>query len=225
MQPTHVSKVLTATLAPSTRGDLAITRTPLAEHLTAGFKTMSNPELIRMRYESVRLCGDLQARKSPRWLTLAGPSGTGKTLLAKAINRYVLQKGRYFRMNAPGGVVVQAHDTFFAKWGNVIEEMRKGDFSTVHMLCEKKENRSGALVPAIWFAVIDDIGQVEDSIKSYILGALGRIADARMGAWTVWTCNLGMEQIAQRLDQRIASRMIRDGNVVAENHARDFNLR
>jgi hypothetical protein len=34
------------------------------------------------------------------------------------------------------------------------------------------------------------------------------------GRWRVWTGNMSLEQIAARIDQRIASRMLRDGSVV-----------
>lgn len=230
MQATHVSKALTRTLEHQTKErGISTPMSPLAESLLEKFQTFQEPDLEHMRGEALRFCMDLQARKEPRWLTITGPSGTGKTTLARLIKQFVMQKGRYYRICAPGGDVMQQHPCFFASWPAVVDQMKTGDFSTVDSLCEKysgheaPESRRGKCV--VWFAVIDDIGQAQDTTKPYLLAALGRIADARLGAWTVWTSNLHCKEIGDRLDVRIASRMIRGGNVVVENNAVDFNIR
>lgn len=178
-----------------------------------------------MRRAALDFCEDLQARREPRWLSLLGPSGTGKTMLARIVSRYVVRKGRYYAIDGRAGKVVQAHETYFASWPEMVDEMKRGDFSTAELLCEKKEDRRGLKSPAVWFAVIDDIGQIEDTSKAYLMGTLTRMFDARLGAWTIWTSNLTFQQIAERFDERIASRMLRGANIVVENKAVDFNLR
>jgi hypothetical protein len=144
-------------------------------------------------------------------------------MLARLTWKYVMKRGRHYRIRGRTGEdIVQQHDCCWASWPEMVSEMKTGDFSTVEGLCEKEPERRS---PAAWFAVVDDIGQLEDTSKGYLLGALGRICEARLGSWTVWTSNLTLAQISERLDNRISSRMIRGENVVVENDALDFNLR
>lgn len=184
-----------------------------------------HPELMLMHQEALNFCTDLQSREKPRWLSLVGPSGTGKTMLAKAIKMFVAQQGCLYRFGKWADAPVMRHAVYFASWIAMVQEMKSGNFGSVELLCEKEIKPNGREDATYWFEVIDDIGQLEDTMKGYLLGALSRIADARMGKWTVWTANISLEQIAERLDDRIASRMIRDGNIVVENHCIDFNLR
>ena len=121
--------------------------------------------------------------------------------------------------------VVKACDCCFASWPKMVDEMKGGDFSTSELLCEETYDRRDRRVLGVWFAVIDDIGQIQDTSKAYLMATLTRMFDARLKGWTIWTSNLTFQQIAQRFDERIASRMLRGGNIVVENNAVDFNLR
>ena len=56
-----------------------------AEDLDFGFKTFNEPGLIRAHAEAVRFYTDMANLNQPRWLTLLGPCGAGKTHLAKAV--------------------------------------------------------------------------------------------------------------------------------------------
>lgn len=188
-------------------------------------ETENHPDLVAMYQAALDFCTDLQARETPRWLSLVGPSGTGKSMLARAIKKFVALKGCLYRFGKWADAPLMRHALYFASWPAMVQEMKAGNFGSVELLCERETKPNGKEDATYWFEVIDDIGQLEDSVKGYLLGALSRIADARMGKWTVWTANISLDQIAERLDERIASRMIRDGNVVVENHCIDFNLR
>ena len=126
---------------------------------------------------------------------------------------------------SPGYGINLTDQCYFAKWSKMVQEMKSGDFGTVDLLIEQESKWDGRIGKTYTYAMIDDIGQIEDALKSYLVGSLGRIADARLGSWTIWTANVGLEQLGECLDRRITSRMVRDGNIVVENNCIDFNIR
>lgn len=217
-----VGTALTGALARRTKGVEELTTPPLARQLLERFLTLGDPQLEMMKRAAERLCAEVQARAKPRWLTLLGNSGAGKSLISRCVYQFVKERGRYYRMKgATGEDVVQWHETFWANWRTDAREMRSGDFSIVDLLCTSPEHRNHE----IWFAVIDDLGASNETSRSYLLNAIDSIADARIGRWTMWTSNLTLGQIGDLLDPRIASRMIRDGNEVIQVDVPDFNLR
>ena len=70
---------------------------------------------------------------------------------------------------------------------------------------------------------IDDLGA--EYRTDYTVGALTEICDQRLGKWTFITSNLRLDGIAGEVDPRVASRMLRGENTVAETSALDFSLR
>jgi len=71
--------------------------------------------------------------------------------------------------------------------------------------------------------LLDDIGASSDS--SFSLEQLYSLLESRIRKWTVITSNLTLEEIGQRMDTRIASRLIRHNNVCVEVDTVDFSLR
>lgn len=186
------------------------------------FDTLSDPELEGMRAAAIQFAHDIWGnRKRGRWLTLTGRSGTGKTLLARHLMRFIERNLLRF---SPGYGITLTDNSCVVKWGEAVARMKSGDFCDAEILCDKETKWDNSVRAIYRFALIDDIGQPEDSSKGYVVAALGRIADARLGEWTIWTSNLYLQDIAA-IEPRLASRMIRDGNVVIENHCQDFNLR
>lgn len=170
---------------------------------------------------AARYLAEIQMELQPRWITFVGPSGTGKTTLARAMWRIIKKR---FLLFPPGYGINLGHSAYLVRWLSLVGDMKKGDFSHVENLCEMETKWDGQRGLTNHFALIDDIGQIEDAQKSYLIGALGRIADARMRSWTIWVSNLSIDQLGI-LDPRVASRMIRDGNEIVENNCLDFNLR
>lgn len=143
-------------------------------------------------------------------------------MLAKMVFQFIKANCLVF---SPGYGINLTDQCYFAKWSKMVQEMKSGDFGTVDLLIEQESKWDGRIGKTYTYAMIDDIGQIEDALKSYLVGSLGRIADARLGSWTIWTANVGLEQLGECLDRRITSRMVRDGNIVVENNCIDFNIR
>lgn len=126
-----------------------------------------------------------------RWISFLGPSGRGKTHLAKALAAHIGAKPW--------------------RWMRVLDYLRRGDFGVIHHLCD---------MPAL---VLDDIGAAYETEMSR--SKIGEIAERRIGKWTVWTSNYLLGGIAAEIDNRVASRMVRDGcRVVSFKEAPDWSL-
>jgi hypothetical protein len=194
---------------------------PLALDLLSPFQVLNSHSRAEMALVARVFCAEIQARAKPRWLSLLGPSGIGKTMLARAVMQFVKQQASFYRIPAPAGDVVQQHRYAWVNWRLACKQMRAGDFSVSEELCVPQKDRDYA----IWFAVVDDVGAGDEVDKGYLKNTLETIVDARLGAWTLFTSNLLLDQIGERLDRRIASRMLRDGNVVVEApNLPDWNL-
>ena len=184
----------TATQAPLTK---EATSNTAAWAKWAEFEMHNDDQLERMVAAMGRFIRDIKDGAPPRWLSLLGPSGAGKTHLAKRITRWARTTG-----NA----------VHFCSWRAFGEEMLTGDYSRTERLRDD------------WLVALDDIASKRD--KSGIASdKLDSTLDARLGRWTVITANLTLAQIAEQLDQRIASRMLRGGSEVVSVNAADWNLR
>lgn len=215
-----IDQTIRAAMEPPTKAEQDTTPQHASRMLEA-FDTCGDPQLVVMKQAAEDFCTAIAMRREPRWLSLLGSSGAGKTMLARIIFRFVKERARYFRIiGASGEPVIQAHEVLWVNWREAAKDMSAGCWSTIDALIERS-----SLDHAIWFAVIDDIGAADEAGKRFVLNALDHIADARLGMWTVFTSNLTPDQIASKLDPRISSRMIRGKNVVVKVEVEDFNLR
>lgn len=194
------------------------------------FQTLGDPDLELMAQAATEFVAMVQFRQAnpygshpePYWLSLLGASGTGKTMLATMVMRFIRKNCLIFTLKYGLNLTEQAASF---KWPETVRQLKQGQSDAIDFLCEKERKWDGERRCTCAFAMIDDIGQVEDSRKSYLLAALGQIADARLKEWTIWTSNLTLAQIAENVDPRVSSRMIRGSNVVVENRCIDWNLR
>lgn len=129
---------------------------------------------------------------NPRWLTIVGEAGCGKTHCAKALWREVK---RALNWNTSRCVYIP----HFVYWPQFVGELRGGD--GFDMLRDMQR----------WpFLFLDDIGAERDT-TGFATEALNTLLGCRSGKWTVLTSNLGAIDWA-KTEPRIASRMIRDGS-------------
>lgn len=147
---------------------------------------------------------------APRWLTLAGSSGVGKTHLARAVYRQFMEQNRFeLKYDATRGRIY-GNTAIYCDWRSACKQFAVFDLQD-DLINE-------------WFVVLDDIA-TENDRKGDVTAALERIIAGRKNKWTLITCNLSLQQIAERLDTRIASRMLRDNGEVIEVNVMDYALR
>lgn len=176
------------------------------------FDTFGDPQLERMLAAAVQFADDINAGQSPRWLSLLGTSGAGKTFIAKQVIRW-FKTTSLFRtsIDEKTGEIVYPGD--FYSWRKTADAILGGDYSRVDELCAEK------------FVVLDDIGAEYRDKNGIVKSKLDRILDARVGKWTILTCNQSLEQISLDMDTRISSRMLRNNSAVVDVDVIDYNLR
>lgn len=163
---------------------------------------------------SLRFCTAMTSEPAGHWLTLAGNSGAGKTMLARRVKRFYDQCLSTYRDEATGANL--ARRQIFANWGTCLSWMLEHDYSFIPDF--KRAD----------FLVLDDIGAEYTRMRELSASKLYEILGAREGKWTVITANLSAADIGDKLDVRIASRLLRSGSVVVDVsklEVPDFNLR
>jgi DNA replication protein DnaC len=150
----------------------------------------------------------------PYWLSLLGNSGVGKTRLARAVWRTYESVTKFdIWLDAPRQVIRGSRGQF-VPWRNLCSVVREGAWGWVEDLCHDD------------FVILDDVGAEYDREGSgFTVSILDRILNARREKWTMLTCNLSLEAIGDKLDVRIASRLLRDGNQVIECDANDYAMK
>ena len=99
-------------------------------------------------------------------------------------------------------------------WPHCVERMLEGDFGFTRQ-CKDD-----------WFLALDDVGVENEKLRELGTSKLFAILNERQHKFTLLTCNYGLSEIAQRMDPRIASRLIRHGGVIVDSTGvSDFNTR
>ena len=133
-------------------------------------------------------CTDLIAGRNPRWLSLLGKPGTGKTHLAKRIREH-------YKAAKPNRI------TRFHRWKDIVDDyLLQWDFGIIDFLSFEVD-----------LLILDDIG-VEKATQIG-LSNLYKVLDNRLGKWTIITSNLKLPQIVD-MEGRVASRMVRGGSQI-----------
>lgn len=230
MQP--IQNLLHAAMSPPATAKMQplITKTDWSFDLVGNETADERATLSLMLAEAKRFVSDFAVGGAPRWLSLVGRPGSGKTHLARQIAAFMRERGEsLYNANVRAGLDPkgQNYETawsyaqegpIFAKWLKVIDAGRNSDFGPAF--------RTGR----DWCKVIDDIGAegMDGNGRPYAfaVNTLGKVADQRVGKWTVITSNYTRKELAELFDPRISSRMIRDGSVVVDaSNVRDFNIR
>ncbi len=181
------------------------------------FKTLGDPKLEFAKKMAQEFVGAVTAdpHRGQYALSLLGNSGVGKTFLAKCIANELgrNQWGKLDRI--PNWVThfgIEGAEVQFRDFRRVSDALKSGEYSIVQTLAQP------------FLLILDDIGADHDP-NGFVASKLDQLIRARRGKWTVITCNLPLAGIAEKLDQRIASFLIRDGNKAVEIETKDYSLR
>ena len=187
------------------------------------FQTFGDSQLERMKREAASFIDDIRNNRVPRWLSLLGTSGAGKTMLATIIHR-IYQREKHQQIdweatkrtqteNCPYGRIIRWRGGFI-NWGKAVNNrMLKGDYDFLEDVTDYS------------FFAIDDIASEYEKHRALSASKLYGICEGRLKKWTVITANLSLEQIGEALDARIASRMLRDNGTVVDVNVPDYSLR
>lgn len=190
---------LTGTLAPPTKAALP----NIAEWAAwLKLKTHQDRELEALVFKCAEFSMGIRDRREPRWLSLLGTTGTGKTHCAK-------QLWTKLRNRLPG---TSEYQPSFIYWPQFVNELRGGeayglvrDMQRWPLLC------------------LDDVGAERDT-TGFASEHLNTLLGCRAGKWTILTSNLNLEQLGV-VDNRIADRIIRQPNLFVELSTESHSLR
>lgn len=98
---------------------------------------------------------------------------------------------------------------YYLKWPRCLEEARSGNYEYL-----RNPVRYAGLL------IVDEIGG--DLGTNLEKNELFKLVDNRMHKWTLLTTNQTINSIARDVDMRVASRMVRNENVLVENNDPDW---
>jgi len=204
----QIINALTAPPAPSTKDGQPFTGelSPKAESLWAlwlKLQTNGNPDLRSLVAKCATFALAVKEGGQPRWLTLLGPSGTGKTHCAKRLWKSLHGRFDWHRMDFIPALIY---------WPAFMSELRAGGAYD-----REREMQRWPLI------CLDDIGAERDT-TGFASEHLNALLGARVSRWTIITSNLSLEQIGA-IDPRIADRMIREPNILIELDCESYAMR
>ena len=175
------------------------------------------PSLIAARDACADFIAAMLAGEPPYWLTFAGRNGCGKSMLAEQIGETAARinpdsKSLLIR-DVPGGL--EPPRRRLCVWmdeRSLARRMKEGEYDLPEYLADD------------FFVVLDEMGATRDP-SNFVGDALSRFFQGRRDKWTVVTTNLNAAEIAERIDARITSRLIRDLNRIVTITARDYAFR
>lgn len=175
------------------------------------FETLGDQSLQKFLESAATFAASVNFTR-PYWLTLSGTSGTGKTMLARGVYRQFMDQNRFEISYDPIQNRIQGNTGMFVDWRRFCDHLRGGAYELVDDICDE------------WLVIIDDLGAERDT-TGFIAAATDRILNSRRDRWTLITTNLPLTEIGDRIDPRVASRMIRGDNQVVEIDSIDWSLR
>lgn len=143
------------------------------------------------------------SRQAPRWLTLMGETGVGKTHCATKAWEYLKNHVSWAKTEYPGVKIY---------WPKFVSELRSG---------ESFERLRDMMDWPVLF--LDDIGAERDT-TGFSSEQLNMILGCRERKWTIITSNLKLKDIGG-IDPRMADRIIRSPNLFAEINTISYSER
>ena len=176
-----------------------------------------------------RFIADVYDAKEPRWLVLVGHPGCGKTHIADRIRWFLRDYGEAMYNRDVRAVIDPDNarvETIYSyaqegavmvKWGTLIERLREGETSLFAKACEDH------------YKVIDDLGvnslDKEGNATPFACQKMGELLDRRIRKWTIVTTNWSIDEISMAFDSRVASRLMRNSEVIKCFGLRDYLVR
>jgi len=171
------------------------------------------PQLVMMINACARFVLAMKNGDKPYWLSMVGSSGAGKTYTAKRIFRWHRDCGLFSDGTSQGKGLVEVVYAREWCWWPGLSRLLKGN------------DGYGQLrdMESAQFSVVDEIGADLDK-SGHVTDCLSNGLASRVGKWTIITSNKSLGQIGRDIDQRVASRMIRDGSQIIEVNVKDYGL-
>lgn len=163
-------------------------------------QTFDDPELEKLVDACQEFYNAFDLKQSPRWLSLIGTSGAGKTHCAKKLWHACYRRLDFTRCEFIPQVIY---------WPDFVQRLKAGN--AYEMRNDMKR----------WpMLFLDDVGADRDT-SGFAAEELNTLLGCRLGRWTLLTSNLEFEAIA-KIDGRISSRLIRDQNICVSIKTQDF---
>ena len=157
----------------------------------------------------IELAASSPKDSAPRWLTLAGKSGIGKTHLAKEVHAWVRKYHQYYRHEVLK--IWQCRSVCFVEAADLASDWKSGVYGR------------GQDLESVFLLIIDDLGAERDT-SGFLGEQWSRLLNRRLGKWTMLTSNLSLSNVSAKTDARVASRLRRADNVVLQSAATDYSL-
>ncbi|CAN5709660.1 hypothetical protein BH09VER1_BH09VER1_44160 [soil metagenome] len=188
-------------------------------------------KLREMKRAAHAFLTDIATGQPPRWLTLTGPPGCGKTHLASHIRSWLQKNGEQpYKTTTNQSTHSTTPRTYldlytyaqegplFTKWSRLLEAAREGNYAPLRRAAHDH------------YKIIDDLAvdSFDHSAQPTVFATqkIAELLDRRLGKWTVITTNFTLNHLATYFDPRIASRLLRGPNLVIDCHLlRDYSLR
>jgi len=166
-------------------------------------ETHGEPQLWELVSKCAKFALAVKEGGEPRWLTILGPSGTGKTHCARRLWSSLHGRFSWHRMEFIPAMIY---------WPRFISDLRAG--------LEYDREREFQRWPML---ALDDIGAERDT-SGFAAEHLNTLLGCRVGRWTIITSNLSLEQIGA-IEPRIADRMIREPNILIQLSVQSYAMR
>lgn len=204
-------------LAPALAGQISPATTPNLDSDWHPELDAYEASLVKAGELARQFVADIAAGRPPYWLTFTGVPGCGKTMLIRQIfnaaSRY--NPGNASLWVSGSGVRDESRRRPRCVWLHATEFADR---------LRAKEYDLPEYLAADFLVALDDLGATRDT-TAFLSEAVYRLCNARIGRWTLFTSNLSAQAIADQIDPRVASRLIRDGNKAHRITSPDYAMR
>ena len=165
-----------------------------------GLQTFDDPALRKLAQAAQDWWDAMKRNETPRWLTMLGVSGTGKTHCAKRLWQLGQRRFDWHQI---------AYIQQIIRWPDLINDLRQGNGYGL-----RDNLRSWPLL------CLDELGGERD-LNGFSAENLCTVLAGRENKWTIITSNKEFAEL-HKLDARISSRLVRGQNICVEVKTQDY---